>query len=246
MSKYADKCLPFFNILKKNKGFDWTPECQQAFEQLKAYLSSPPVLSRPAAVEDLLLYISVTDHSVAAALIREEARIQRPIYYVSKVLNGPESRYHKVEKAALAVVTAARKLRPYFQAHKIIIPTDFPLKQTLQKPDVSGRLIKWSIELGEYDLEFRTRSAIKSQALADFIAEGYNVSEVPPPQTLPLWTIYIDGASSKQACGAGIILEGPEGYQAEYALRFQFKASNNMAEYEALVTGLKLAKEVGA
>ncbi|MCS5023620.1 hypothetical protein L2V44_14095, partial [Staphylococcus aureus] len=189
MSKYADKCLPFFNVLRKNKDFDWTPECQQAFEQLKAYLSSPPVLTQPIEGEDPLLYISVTDHSVAAALVREEERAQRPIYYVSKVLNGPESRYHKLEKAALAVITAARKLRPYFQTHKIIIPTDFPLKHTLKKPYVSGRLIKWSIELGEYDLEYRTRSAIKSQALADFIAEGYSVSEMSSPQTPPLWTI---------------------------------------------------------
>ena len=82
-----------------------------------------------------------------------------------------ETRYPEVENLALAHVVAALKLRPYFQAHTIIVPTKFPLKQILQKLEASGCLAKWSIELGEFDILFMPRTIIKGQTLADFIAE---------------------------------------------------------------------------
>ncbi|KAL5539705.1 hypothetical protein UlMin_045788 [Ulmus minor] len=147
---------------------------------------------------------------------------------------------------------AAHKLRPYFQAHTIIVPTKFPLKQILQKPDTSGRLAKWSIELGEFDVLFKPRTGIKGQALADFIAEfTYQPTSlesakelVPPPGSL--WHLYVDGSSTDNCSGAGVILVSPEGVRLSCALRFRFKATNNQAEYEALLAGLRLAKEVSA
>ncbi|GMH04323.1 hypothetical protein Nepgr_006162 [Nepenthes gracilis] len=100
------------------------------------------------------------------------SRLDKPsVYYVSKMLTGPETRYSRTEKLALALIYSARKLRPYFQAHRIVVLTDQPLKTILQKPDVSGRLVKWAIELGEFDVEFQPRPAIKAQALADFLVE---------------------------------------------------------------------------
>ncbi|KAL5554654.1 hypothetical protein UlMin_042055 [Ulmus minor] len=107
---------------------------------------------------------------MSSALVREEEGIQWPIYYTSKSLLDAETRYPEVEKLALALMVAARKLRPYFQAHTIIVPTKFPLKHILQKPEASGCLAKWSIELGEFDILFKPRTAIKGQALVDFIA----------------------------------------------------------------------------
>ncbi|KAL5565151.1 hypothetical protein UlMin_028315 [Ulmus minor] len=147
---------------------------------------------------------------------------------------------------------AARKLRPYFQAHTIIVPTKFPLKQILQKPDTSGRLAKWSIELGEFDILFRPRMAIKGQDLADFIAEfTYQPTSlesakelVPSPSSL--WHLYVDGSSTDNCSGAGVILFSPEGVRLSCALRFCFKATNNQVEYEALLASLRLAKEVSA
>ena len=118
------KCLPFFCTLKKS--FEWTVECQQAFEDLKVYLSSPPLLSPSKPEEELFLYLIVSPAAVSAALVREEDRIQKPVYYTSKALRGAKERYPPVEKLAFALVTVAHKLKPYCQAHTVIILIDKP------------------------------------------------------------------------------------------------------------------------
>ncbi|XP_077217943.1 uncharacterized protein LOC143852446 [Tasmannia lanceolata] len=171
ISKSAERCLPFFNAIRGIKTAPWTPECQAAFEELKQYLSSPPLLSTPEPGEELILYLSAGPLAVAAVLVKEESNQQKPIYYVSKVLHDAETRYQRVEKLVCALITAARKLRPYFQAHTIKVLTGQPLRQILHRPDTSGRLVKWAVELSEFDIKYLPRPAIKAQILADFIAE---------------------------------------------------------------------------
>ena len=122
----TDKCLPFFRTLKKS--FEWTAECQQAFEKLKAYLSAPLLLSPSQPSEDLFLYLAVSLTTVSAALIREEEKMQKPIYYTNQALRKAEERYLPMEKLAFALVMAARKLKPYFQAHTVVVLTDKPLQ----------------------------------------------------------------------------------------------------------------------
>ena len=117
------------------------------------------------------MYLGVSEAATSAVLLRKDDTIDKPIYYVSRVLRGAEPRYSRTEKMALALVMASRKLRPYFQAHTIKVLTDQPLRQILQKPDYSGRLMKWAIELSQFDIHFEPRQAIKGQALADFIVE---------------------------------------------------------------------------
>ena len=126
MSKATDKYLPFFRTLKKS--FEWTTECQQAFEELKAYLSASPLLSPSQPGEELFLYLAVSPTAISVALIREEGRVQKPIYYASHALCGAEERYPPMEKLAFALVTTARKLKPYFQAHMVVVLTDKPLR----------------------------------------------------------------------------------------------------------------------
>ena len=121
VSKANDKCQPFFQVLKK--AFQWDAHCKEAFTVLKTYLSSPPVLVSPSEGELLTLYLAVSDFSTSATLVRERDRVQQPVYYCSRVLRGVEERYPKMEKLVLALVTASRKLRPYFQAHTIEVPT---------------------------------------------------------------------------------------------------------------------------
>ncbi|GFZ15785.1 hypothetical protein Acr_25g0001940 [Actinidia rufa] len=147
VSKSVDKCLPFFKILRKSQTFQWNEESENAFQQLKEYLGFSPLLTVPTTGEDLYIYLSISPTAVTTVLIREEDQVQRPIYYVSKVLMGAEAKYPKIEKLAYALMIAARKLRHYFQAHPMIVLTDQPLKHILQRPDTSGRLLKWSIEL---------------------------------------------------------------------------------------------------
>ena len=120
--KVTNKCLPLFKTLKKT--FAWTEECETAFQELKHYLSNPPLLSLSKEGEDLFLYLAVFVTAVSAALIREENKVQLPMYYVSQAFQGAEARYLHIEKITFALIVASRKLRPYFQANPIIVMTD--------------------------------------------------------------------------------------------------------------------------
>ena len=153
-----------------------------------------------------------------------------------------------MEKLAFALVTAARKLRPYFQAHTIVLLTNHPLWKAMNKPDAAGRLIQWLIELIEFDIDYRPRTAIKAQALVDFIAEFTSKDNEPTKDVehTSKWTANIDGSSTKNAGGIGIILKSLEGDIIKQAIRLQCSTTNNEAEYEALLTGLKMAKILGA
>ena len=242
VSRASDKCRPFFQVLKK--AFQWDEKCEEAFAALKTYLSSPPILVSPTDGELLTLYLAVSDFSTSAVLVRDKEWVQHPVFYCSRALRGAEERYPKMEKLILALVTAARKLRPYFQAHTIEVPTEYPMKQVLHKPEVSGRLMKWAIELSEFDIRYKPKTAVKGQILADFVMEFAPVELAEPAQPrddLPIWKLSVDGALNAQGSGAGLILTSPEGIDIDYALRFGFHASNNEAEYEAVIAGLNLA-----
>ena len=146
-----------------------------------------------------------------------------------------------MENLILALVTVTRKLRLYFQAHTIEIPTEYPMKQVLHKLETSRRLMKWAIELSEFDIRYKPKTA-KGQVLADFVMEFTSAEPAKNAQTnLSIWKLSVDGASNAQGSGEGLILTSPEGIDIEYALRFGFQTSNNEAEYEAVIAGLNLA-----
>ncbi|CAL8995976.1 unnamed protein product [Prunus brigantina] len=240
ISKATDRCAPFFKALKGSKrSITWTAECDKAFNELKEYMSRAPLLSTPEPGDTLMVYLSISATAVSSVLIQTKEGAEHPVHYVSKALQDAEARYSDIEKLAFALVVSARRLRPYFQAHTIHVLTNHPLRQVLQKPETSGRLVKWAIELGEFDIHYKPRPATKGQAI--HIA-GNGTLDL----TQPLWTLYVDGSSNAQGCGAGLVLISPDKVVLEYALRFKFHASNNEAEYEALLAGLRLAKEMGA
>ncbi|XP_057452750.1 uncharacterized protein LOC130744596 [Lotus japonicus] len=140
LPKAGDRAAPFFACLKKNTTFQWTGACEEAFQQLKELLASPPMLAKPTPGIPLILYLAVTEAAVSTVLLQEENKQYKIIYFVSHTLQGAEVRYQKIEKAALAILKTARRLRPYFQSFQIKVKTDIPLRQVLQKPDLSGRL----------------------------------------------------------------------------------------------------------
>ncbi|XP_072077773.1 uncharacterized protein [Arachis hypogaea] len=233
----AAKSFNFFQCLKKTaRHFSWNEECEEAFMGLKQFLSKPPVLQKPKLGEPLYLYLSVTDVTISSVIITENNKDQQPVYFVSKSLQNAELRYPILEKLVLALIFSARRLRPYFQSHTIIVRTAHPLRQILSKPELAGRLIKWSIELSEFDIHYQPRGSVKSQCLADFVAELSCPNSDDKGQP---WTLFVDGASNPQGSGAGILLESSDGIVIEHSLRFSFKASNNQAEYEALIAGLR-------
>lgn len=140
--RLANRNLPFFETLQAMKQFEWTTECERTFFDLKAYLSSPPLLLKPIDREPLYLYLAVSENAISSVLICKEAKVPKPVYYVNKMLQGVEKRYLEIEKLALALVVSARKLRPYFQSHEILILTNQPLRQVLSKPKVSCIMVK--------------------------------------------------------------------------------------------------------
>jgi hypothetical protein len=189
ISKLDEKGLPFFKILKKADKFVWDDEAQKAFEALKESLTTPPVMTPPIPKETLLLYISATTNMVSTVLVTEQEEgkaypIQRPMYYVSEVLADAKTRYTQPQKLLYVLLITSRKLRHYFQAHKIVVPSSFPLGEIIRNRDANGRIVKWSVELGEFEIEFCPRQVIKSQILADFVSECTEI-QMPPPKERP-------------------------------------------------------------
>ena len=136
--------------------------------------------------------------------------------------------------------------------------TEFPLKALLRKADFSGRISTWSVELSQYNIDYQPRTAIKGQVLADFVAE-FTPSEAESPtvreyepgprgdnQNTGSWHLFVDGSACNKGSGAGIVLFAPEHLMLEQSVRLGFSATNNVAEYEALLIGLKSARTLGA
>ncbi|XP_030494776.2 uncharacterized protein LOC115710556 [Cannabis sativa] len=205
-----------------NKKFQWTEKCEEAFQALKSHWGQPPILSKPMSGEILFIYLAVSENVISS-----------------------------MKKLAFALVIASRKLGPYFQAHSIEVLTNYPLRQVLVKPEASGRLLKWSVELSQFYIRYKPKSTIKGRALADFILEFPSteialIEEKIDPNILDGegWTLYVDGASNSKGSGGGIILISPSNFKVHAALRFEFSASNNEVEYEALIERLKLTFEM--
>jgi ribonuclease HI len=257
ISRLGEKGLPFYRLLKKVDKFQWTSEAQEALDALKKFLTTPPVLKPPhhatsgQSAEDLLLYISCTTHVVSTVLVVERAKeghaypIQHPVYFISEVMGHSKKKYPQIQKLLYAVLLTTRKLRHYFDDHKVIAVIGFPIGDILHNKEAIGRIAKWACEHGAHDIEFRPHTAIKTQALVDFISE-WTEQQVPDnPETVEVWQMYFDGSLKLQGAGAGIIFIAPGGEQLKYALQLLFSASNNAAEYEALIHGLNIVVSLG-
>ncbi|GJY22437.1 reverse transcriptase domain-containing protein [Tanacetum coccineum] len=174
LSKSAEKSLPLFKTLKnctKKSDFCWTSDAEKAFRELKQHLSKLPTLVAPRLQEELIMYLSASYGAVGAVLMTERDAVQTPVYFISRALQGPELNYTPIEKLVLALAFAAKRLRRYFQAHPIAVITDQPIKQIISRPDVAGRLQKWSVMLGENNITYRPQTSVKGQILAYFLVE---------------------------------------------------------------------------
>ena len=143
------------------------------------------------------------------------------------------------------MLISSRKLKHYFQAHTITVVSSFPLGDILHNPEASGGTAKWAAELGAFNIMFKPRTAIKSIALVDFIAEWTEILVLRSPDTMEHWIMYFDGSLMLEGAGAGVLLISPKGERLRYVLRLLFPASNNAAEYEALIHSLRLALSLG-
>jgi hypothetical protein len=179
ISRLAERALPFFRLLRKSSPFSWTKEVEQAFRELKQHLVSLPILVAPELAEPLYLYIAAATEAVSMVLVVERMvpegqepedsgpatgvrTVQRPVHYVSEVLHEAKTRYLETHKLLYVVLIASRKLRHYFQAHRVVVVTSFPLRAILHNSNATGNIAKWATELTEFQLDFQPRHAIKS------------------------------------------------------------------------------------
>jgi ribonuclease HI len=133
------------------------------------------------------------------------------------------------------VLITSRKLRHYLQEYSTTIVTNYPLGDILRNQDDTGRISKWAVELGALTIDFKPRTAIKSQALVDFMAE-WQENQLPTPTERPEhWVMYFDGSLKLKGASAGVLLISPKGKQLKYVLQIFWKVLNNEAEYEALL-----------
>jgi ribonuclease HI len=254
VARLGEKALPFYAMMKKSDNkFKWIEEADTAFAQLKKVFSTPPVLVAPKEKEPLLLYIAATHQVVSTVLVVERSEegkahgVQRPVYFIGEVLSPTKQRYPHYQKLAYSVFTTARKLRQYFAVHPIIVVNEASLSNILNNPSATRHVSLWGIKLSPLDITYEKRKAIKSQVLPDLTTEWLELQNTGPPDLSSVWTMYFDGSKRIQGARAGVVLISPQGEKLKYILRLSFpQASNNEAEYEALLHGMKMAKACGA
>ncbi|GJU76055.1 reverse transcriptase domain-containing protein [Tanacetum coccineum] len=216
--KISRKIVTFFQNLEKmhkKSDFQWTSEAEEAFKQMKKLIAELPTLTAPREHEELIIYLAAAKEAISTVLMTDREGIQIPVYFVSRTLRGPEVNYTPMEKLVLALLSASKQLKRYFQAHTVVVITNQPIKQLLSSSEISGRMLKWKFELEGYDIQYRPRTTIKGQILAYFIVER-------PEEESP-----------------NELMTEPE------VLPEPFEATNNEAEYEALIAGLRIAEQMG-
>jgi ribonuclease HI len=254
ISKSAERSLPFLKTLRGAKDFAWEPEQAAAFASLKQHLSELATLTSPNPLLPLLLYVAASPHAVSATLVQEQDREgttrQCPVYYVSEVLTTSKCNMTELEKIACAVVMASRKLCHYFEAFKVRVTSDRGLGELFRNPEASVRIAKWAAELSGYHITFEPRIAIKSQVLADFIVDWTGPITQPDAPAEKVWTIHCDGAWCHAGAGAVAVITSPTGVKHRYTARLSFalesdRCTNNVAEYEAVILGLRKLRALG-
>nr|GEV20322.1 reverse transcriptase domain-containing protein [Tanacetum cinerariifolium] len=216
-------------------------------EELRLNLDLLEERRERAAICDFVYRSNDASYAVASGKLgrKWEGPYETPVYFVSHALQGPELNYTPMEKLVLSLVFAAKRLRRYFQAHPIAVITDQTIKQIMSRPDVAGRLQKWSVVLGEHNITYRPWTSVKGQVLANFLVE---IPYKSPPDTSVVetqqepWTLFTDGSSCVDGTDAGLILTSPEGtrsfltsclrcvgpLQAEYVIREIHEGSYSM------------------
>jgi hypothetical protein len=254
ISKSIERSLSFLKTLHGAKDFAWGPEQATAFASLKQHMSELAILTSLDSSLPLLLYVAASPHAVSAALVQEQDREgttrQCLVYYVSEVLTNSKCNMTELEKISYAVVMESRKLCHYFEAFKLRVTSDRGLGELFRNPEAFVRIAKWAAELSGYHITFEPRAAIKSQVLADFIVDWTGPTRQQEEPSEKVRTIHYDGTWCHAGAGAAAIITSPTGVKHRYAALLSFalesdRCTNNIAEYEAVILGLRKLKALG-
>jgi ribonuclease HI len=249
LSGKVDAFTPILR-LKNDDDFTWGAKQQEAFENIKLCLSTPPVLKAPKHGEIFRLYIAAEEGVIGAVLTQETEGKEHVITYLSRRLLDAETRYTFIEKLCLCLYFACTKLRHYLLSSMCVVAcqTDV-IKYMLHRPILSGRIGKWAYALIEYDLAYESLKSMKGQIVANFIVEHRIDSEhdidISLVSLIP-WRLYFDGSVCNNGQGVGVVYISPHGAVFEALCRLEYSCTNNQAEYEALLFGLELLTAVGA
>ncbi|WJX16102.1 hypothetical protein P8452_06178 [Trifolium repens] len=250
ISNLSGKAQPFSPLLrlKKESTFTWGQDQQQAFDEIKSYLSKPPMLMPQIRNKFMKLYISASDSTLGSMLAQEDENgEERAIYYLSRVLNDAETRYSSIEKLCLCLYFSCMKLKHYIKPIDVFVYSHCDIiKHMLSKPILHSRIGKWALALTEYSLTYKPLKAVKGQIVADFIADH---SALETPQNYvdsEPWKLYFDGSKQKHGVEIGILIISPSKIPTKFKYKINGFCSNNEAEYEALITGLEILLDLGA
>ncbi|WJZ84509.1 hypothetical protein VitviT2T_004109 [Vitis vinifera] len=264
-------CVDFRDLNKTNPKDDFPlphidilvdSTCQRAFERIREYLLSPPVLAPPILGHSLLLYLSISNVALGCMLAQlDDSGKDRAIYYLSKRMLDYETRYVMIECYCLALVWATRRLRHYMTEYSVhLISRLDPLRYLFDKPALVGRLMRWLVLLIEFDIYYVTQKSIRGSIMVDHLAslpvfDGRAIDDDFPDEDVAVvtslsgWRMYFDGAANHSRYGIDVLLISPHGDHIPKSVRLAFSdrhpATNNIVEYEACILGLETALELG-
>ncbi|XP_034693824.1 uncharacterized protein LOC117920420 [Vitis riparia] len=262
IARLTDICEPIFRLLRKNQPTVWNDDCQRAFERIKECLLSPPILVPPTPGRPLLLYLSVSDMALGCMLAQlDDLGKERAIYYLSKRMLEYECTYIMIERLCLALVWATRRLRHYMTEYSVLLVSRLdPLRYLFDRPVLTGRLMRWLVLLTEFDIHYVTQKSVKGSIVADHltplpISDDRSVdNDFPDEQIISMtsitgWRLYFDGAANQSGFGIGILLISPQGDHIPRSVLLAFsdhhRLMNNIVEYEACITYLETALDLG-
>uniref|UniRef100_A0A2N9ENN0 Integrase catalytic domain-containing protein n=1 Tax=Fagus sylvatica TaxID=28930 RepID=A0A2N9ENN0_FAGSY len=222
----------FSHLLKKGVSFNWSAECQEAFERIQAIMTKLPTVCAPIAGKPLRLYLASNSQAIGALVVQEnDDGVEQP------VVCGTTSWPTRIQ----------------------LMTKSHPIRSLLQRPVLSGRLAQWLLQLSQYEISTETPTAIKSQAIADLLAQFPGEDSSTISQEVPgevggallvgmadsIWTLNFDGSSTSVSSGAGVVLTREDGETIAKSFKLDFPCSNNASEYEAYITGLAIAHGMG-
>jgi hypothetical protein len=220
VSRLGEKAMPLYQLMKKMDHFVWSQRADESFKDLKRALSTAPILAVLASWEPMLLYIAATLQVVSIVIVVEHAEegkelpVQRLVYYLSEVLTLSKQNYPHYQKVTYVMYMAAKKLKHYFEEHPIMVVSTTPLSEIIGCKDATGRVAKWAIELAAHTIQYKPRTTIKSQIIADFFADWGEHQYLPPAPDSTYWRMNFDGSKMLRGLGAGVIFTSPKGGQA--------------------------------